>query len=661
MGIPLLNDIVLILGLSVVVIFVCHRLKVPAIVGFLVTGIIAGPYGLGLIKAVNEVEILAEVGVVALLFTIGIEFSLEKLLRIRKTVLVGGSIQVLLTILVTFLVVNRLGKPVGESIFTGFLISLSSTAIVLKLLQERAEIDSPYGRTDLGILIFQDVIIVPMILLTPLLAGAANGSGEFFFILTAKGIAIVGFVIVSAKWIVPHLLYQIARTRSQELFMVCIIVICLSIAWMTSSAGLSLALGAFMAGLIISESEYSHHALGSILPFRDVFTSFFFISVGMLLDVSYLFERPATIVFIAVGVLVLKSCIAGLAAFLLGLPLRTAILAGIALSQVGEFSFILSETGMEHGFLTGVAHQMFLACSVLTMAATPFVIVLSPRLAELILRLPLPERVISGFSPVAEIEAKRKKDHLIIVGYGVNGTNVARAAKFAGISYTIIEMNPETVRSEQAKGEPIFFGDATREAVLQHADIKDARIIAVAINDPASTRRITEVTRRLNPKVHLIVRTRYLQEMKSLYELGANEVIPEEFETSVEIFARVLAKYLIPRNEIEKFVTEVRSGGYEMFRCLSRDTTPAISDLNLYMPDVEIDTVRISEKSCLAGKSLAEMDLRRKFGVTVLAIRRDQEILANPKADMPLFAKDVLYIIGSPDKLSEAASLFDNF
>ncbi len=659
MEIPLLNDIVIIFGLSVAVLFVCHRLKVPAIVGFLVTGIIAGPYGLGLIRAVHEVEILAEVGVVLLLFTIGIEFSLEKLLRIRKTVLLGGSIQVLLTILVTFFVVNRLGQPVGESIFIGFLISLSSTAIVLKLLQERAEVDSPHGRTDLGILIFQDVIIVPMILLTPLLAGAAGRSGEFFFIITAKGIAIIGFVIVSAKWIVPRLLYQIARTRSQELFMVCIIVICLSVAWMTSSAGLSLALGAFMAGLIISESEYSHQALGSILPFRDVFTSFFFISVGMLLDVGFLFEHPATIAFIAVGILVLKSFIAGLAAFLLGLPLRTAILAGIALGQVGEFSFILSETGMEHGLLIGDAYQMFLACSVLTMAATPFVIALSPRLAELVLRLPLPEKVISGFSPVAEIEAKRKKDHLIIVGYGVNGSNVARAARFAGIPYAIIEMNPETVRSEQARGEPIFFGDATREAVLQHANIKDARIVVVAINDPASTRRITEVTRRLNPKVHVIVRTRYLQEMKSLYELGANEVIPEEFETSVEIFARVLAKYLIPRDEIEKFVTEVRSGGYEMFRRLSRDTT-AISDLNLYMPDVEIDTVRIGEKSSLAGKSLAEMDLRRKFGITVLAIRRDQGILANPKADMPLFAKDVLYIIGSPDKLAEAAGLFDN-
>ncbi|PXF57596.1 MAG: potassium transporter KefB [Deltaproteobacteria bacterium] len=659
MEIPLLNDIVIIFGLSVAVLFACHWLKVPHIVGFLITGIIAGPYGLGLIRAVHEVEILAEIGVVLLLFTIGIEFSLEKLLRIRKTVLLGGSIQVLLTILVTFFVVNRLGQPVGESIFIGFLISLSSTAIVLKILQERAEVDSPHGRTDLGILIFQDVIIVPMILLTPFLAGAAGRSGEFFFIITAKGIAIIGFVIVSAKWIVPRLLYQIARTRSQELFMVCIIVICLSVAWMTSSAGLSLALGAFMAGLIISESEYSHQALGSILPFRDVFTSFFFISVGMLLDVGFLFEHPATIACIAVGILVLKSCIAGLAAFLLGLPLRTAILAGIALGQVGEFSFILSETGIEHGLLIDDTYQMFLACSVLTMAATPFVIALSPRLAELVLCLPLPEKVISGFSPVAEIEAKTKKDHLIIVGYGVNGGNVARAAKFANIPYAIIEMNPETVRSEQARGEPIFFGDATREAVLQHANIKDARIVVVAINDPASTRRITEVTRRLNPKVHVIVRTRYLQEMKSLYELGANEVIPEEFETSVEIFARVLAKYLIPRDEIEKFVTEVRSGGYEMFRVLSRDTT-AISDLNLYIPDVEIDTLRIGEKSSLAGRSLAEIDLMKKFGITVLAIRRNQEILPNPKADMPLFAKDVLYIIGSPDKLAEAAGLLDN-
>ncbi|UCF84106.1 MAG: cation:proton antiporter [Desulfobacteraceae bacterium] len=656
MKILLLNDIVIIFGLSIAILFICHRLRVPTIVGFLLTGIVAGPYGLGLIKAVHEVEILAEVGVVVLLFTIGIEFSLNRLLQIKKSVLMGGSIQVLLTLLFTFLIARQLGQPIGESIFIGFLISLSSTAIVLKLLQERAEVDSPHGRTTLGILIFQDIIIVPMILVTPLLAGATGGSGESVLVLVAKGIGIIGLVIVSAKWIVPKVLYQIARTRSQELFLLSVIVICLAVAWVTSSAGLSLALGAFLAGLIISESEYSHHALGNILPFRDVFTSFFFVSIGMLLDVGFLFKQPGTIALITLGVLVLKSIIASIATVLLGFPLRTSILVGLALGQVGEFSFILSKTGVEHGLLAGNIYQMFLAFSVLTMAATPFIIALAPRLADSILLLPLPKRLLSGFYPVSEIKALGKKDHLIIVGFGVNGRNVARAACLAGIPYAIIEMNPETVRREQARGEPIYYGDSTQEVVLEHANIKEARIVVVAINDPAATRRITEIIRRFNPKVRLIVRTRYLQEVKPLYELGADEVIPEEFETSVEIFTRVLAKYFIPRDEIERLVAEVRSDGYEMFRSLSK-TSASFSDLKLQLHDVDISTFRIPQESPLIGKTLAQTELRKRYGVSVVAIRRDSQILSNPDADTLLQSSDVLFVLGPPDRVAEVAGL----
>jgi len=650
MEIPLLNDIVIIFVLSIAILFICHQLRVPAIVGFLLAGILAGPYGLGLVKAVHEVELLAEVGVVLLLFTIGIELSLEKLLQIKKSVLMGGSIQVLLTFLVTFVIAMQLGQPVGNSIFIGFLISLSSTAIVLKLIQERAEVDSPHGRTALGILIFQDIIIVPMILITPLLAGAPGGAGESVLILIAKGIGIIGLVIVSAKWIVPQVLYQIARTRSRELFILSIVVICLAVAWITSSAGLSLALGAFLAGLIISESEYSHQALGSILPFRDVFTSFFFVSIGMLLDVGFLFRQPGTIVLIALGILVIKSIIACFATVLLGFPFRTSILVGLALSQVGEFSFILSKTGVEHGLLTGNIYQMFLAFSVLSMAATPFIITLAPRLADIILRLPLPKRLISGFYPVPEIKIKSKKDHLIIIGFGVNGRNVARAARLSGIPYVVIEMNPETVKSEQAKGEPIYYGDSTQEVVLQRANIKDARIVVTAINDPAATRRITEIIRRLNQKVHLIVRTRYFQEMKPLYELGANEVIPEEFETSMEIFTRVLAKYLIPRDEIERLVAEVRSDGYKMFRSLHKKSL-SVSDLKFQLPDVEISALKVAERSPLVGKSIAEINLRKKFGVTVLAIRRNSQTLSNPHADTQFISDDTLVVLGLPEKI----------
>ena len=623
------------------------------------TGVLAGPHGLGLIKALHEVELLAEVGVVLLLFTIGIEFSLKSLLQIKKSVLLGGSLQVTLTLLAAFFIATHFGQNFGEAVFIGFLAALSSTAIVLKLIQERAEVDSPHGRTTLAILIYQDVIIVPMILFTPLLAGATGNLGETLLILTAKGVGVIVLVIFSARWIVPQALYQIAKTRNRELFLLSVIVICLAVAWMTSSMGLSLALGAFLAGLIISESEYSHQALGNILPFRDVFTSFFFVSIGMLLDVGFLFQQPALIVLIALAVLALKTVIAGTVTLLLGFPLRTGILVGLGLSQVGEFSFILSKTGIEHGLLEGEVYQMFLSVSVLTMAATPFIIAAAPRIADIMLRLPLPRRLKSGLYPAQEIEQTRKNDHLVIIGFGVNGRNLARAARAGNIPYVIVEMNPEAVKEQSAKGEAIYFGDAGQEAVLKHAGIKDARIVVVAINDPAATRRITELVHKLNPAVHLIVRTRYLQEMQPLHELGANEVIPEEFETSVEIFTRVLVEYLVPRDEIEKFIAEVRAGEYEMFRNLSKRSA-ALSDLKRHLPDVDICTLRVDEKSPVVGNSLARIGLRQNYGVTLLAIRRDSQVMSNLRGDAKIFAGDLLVVLGQTDEIAAATRLFRN-
>ena len=659
MDIPLLNDIIIIFGLSIVVLFICHRLHVSMIVGFLLTGIFIGPYGLGLINAVHDVEIFAEIGIVVLLFTIGIEFSLERLLQIRKSVLMGGSLQVLFTFLAAFFAARQFGQAFGEAVFVGFLVTLSSTAIVLKLIQERAEVDSPHGRTTLGILIFQDIIIVPMILVTPLLAGTTGSIGESLLVLLAKGIGIILLVIVSAKWLVPHILFQITRTRKHELFLLTVVVICLGVAWLTSKAGLSLALGAFLAGLIISESEYSHQALGNILPFRDIFTTFFFVSIGMMLDIGFFFEQPGLIVLITLGVLVFKAIIAGFVTILLGFSLRIGILAGLALSQVGEFSFILSKTGVAHGLLAGNHYQLFLAVVVLSMAATPFIINLSPRLADMVLRLPLPKRLKSGSYTFSKTTGENKNDHVIIIGFGVNGRNVAKAARVAEIPYAIIEMNPETVRSEQARGEPIFYGDATQETVLQHANIKDARIVVIVINDPTVIRRIIEITRRLNLKAHMIVRTRYLQEMKPLYELGANEVIPEEFETSIEIFSRVLTKYLIPRDEIERLVAEVRADGYEMLRSLS-NAPASFSDLKLQLHDVDISSFRISEGSQLIGKTLAQIDLRRRYGISVVAIRRESRILPNPSADAPFQANDMLFILGSSEKISEVINFFSS-
>ena len=656
----ILSSIVVIFGLSIVVLFVCYRLRVPAIVGFLLTGILAGPHGLGLVNESQNVETLAQLGVVLLLFTIGIEFSLKNLVSIRKTVLVGGSLQVAMTIIAVCLISLRTGRPLAESILLGFLLSLSSTAIVLKRLQEKAEMESPHGRTALAILIFQDLIVVPMMLFLPILSGGSLNVWHSAGILLVK-IIVIGLVMVfGVAWIIPKVLFQAAKTRSREIFLLSIIVICFSVAWFTSSLGLSLALGAFLAGLIISESEYSSQALGSILPFRDVFTSIFFISIGMLFDVGYFFRNPVIIIALSVGLIILKTIIAGVVPAIMGFPLRTMVLVGLALGQVGEFSFILLQSGLDMHLIDVKMYQTLLGVSILTMVATPFIMASGNFLAAAMLKLPLSKRIKSGFAAQEMHDATQnadiQKDHLIIVGYGMNGRNVARAAKVAGIPYVILEMNPETVRNEKAKGEPIYYGDATQEEVLRHIKINGARVMVVAIPDPAATRRVVEVARTINPLVHIIARTRFFQEMAPLYELGASEVIPEEFETSVEIFTRVLLNYLVPREKIEHFIAEVRSDGYQMFRSLSKQH-PSLSDLKLALPDVQISAVRINPNSTVVGRTLSDIDLRKKFGVTLLAIRRGPETISNPSGDMCLCQNDVLVLLGKADATGRVAYL----
>jgi CPA2 family monovalent cation:H+ antiporter-2 len=655
--IPLLKDIIVIFGLAVVVLFVCHRLRIPAIVGFLVTGIVAGPHGFGLIGAVEEVEILAEIGVALLLFTIGIEFSLKSLLQIKKSLLLGGSAQVLLTIVVGFAIARKLSIDVGGAVFIGFLVSLSSTAIVPKILQEKAEIESYHGRLALAILIFQDLAVVPMMLLVPILAGATGQLEGSLLLLAAKVIGVIGFVVVSTKWIVSQVLYQVARTRNRELFLLCILVMCFGVALFTYRLGLSLALGAFLAGLIISESEYGHHTLSNIVPFRDVFTSLFFVSIGMLLNLRVLIDEPSRLAVAVVVVIALKSIVTCFVVLLLGFPLRIGILAGLALCQIGEFSFVLSIVGIEYGLLADDVYQLFLAVAVVTMGLTPFVSSLAPRVANAALRLPIPHKLREGFSPLRETTGgPRFRDHLIILGFGLNGRNVAQAAKVAGIPHVVLEMNPETVQREKAAGVPIYYGDATQEAVLDHVCVGDARVIVVAVSDPVATRRIISVARRLNPKAHIIVRTRLLHEMPALLELGANEVIPEEFETSVEIFARVLTKYLVPKDEIERFAAEVRAGGYQMLRSFSREATQ-LGNLELHLPDVEVSTIGVSDGSPFVGRSLAEIEPRKKYGVTILAIRRGSEILSNPDSTTTVLVGDVLIVLGSPASIATIAGL----
>lgn len=655
MDVTLFRNISLLLAFSIAVLLACYRFRVPEIIGFLLTGILSGPYGLGIFTNTQDIDFLAEIGVVLLLFTIGIEFSFRSLIELKKPFLIGGTLQVSLTFAAALIAALALGLSLDSAIMAGFLVSLSSTAIVLRVLQDRDEIDSPHGRIIVGILIFQDIVSVPMILLIPILSGTSGSILQSVPLLLLEVVGLVVLVIVGTVWLVPKVLYRVARTRSQELFMLSVVVILLAMAWLTDSIGLSLALGAFLAGLIISESPYSTQALGGILPFRYVFTSFFFISIGMLLDVEFVLANPVVILLAVAAVIVAKALLAGATTIAMGYQMRTAMLTGFALSQVGEFSFILSRLGVDSGLLSQGMYQLFLATSILTMAVSPFLINLSPRVSDLVCRLPLPQRFIAATCEARSPRAV-ERDHLVIIGYGLNGKNLARAAKAAGVPYEIIEMNPDTVAAERAKGQPIHYGDATNEKVLEHANIRDARVVVIAISDAAASRRITAAVREMSPKVHIVVRTRYLSEMRPLREKGANEVVPEEFETSIEIFARVLTKYMVPRDQVDSLTSELRSEGYCALR--RKAGSYALSDLEAPEWNSEISTMRIRENSAAAGKTIREIDLRNSYGVTILVVKRGAEDIYNPDAEMTLEAGDTLFVFGAPGGLSKASSLF---
>lgn len=665
MHLPILPDIVIILGLSVFTILIFQKIKLPAILGFLITGIIVGPYGLNLIEAKHEVEVLSEIGIIFLLFVIGIEFSLKGLASIKNTVLIGGGVQVIGTIgLVTFLA-YELGLSIQSAVFMGFLISLSSTAIVLKMLQEKGELISPHGRVAVAILIFQDIIVVLMMLLTPILAGQSDDPMNELLWLLIKMIAVVAAIIILARYAVPVLLKLVVRAKSRELFILTTIVLCFSTAWLTSSVGLSLALGAFFAGLVISESEYSHQATANILPFREIFISFFFVSVGMLLDLNFFIENIVYIHLLAIAVIGLKLMVVIIAVLLLKYQLRTSLLTGLALLQVGEFAFLLSTVGMQYDLLSETVYQYFLAISIISMGATPFIINWSPQLTHYLLRTPLPPKVRERLKMNAkkkELEEKNTTenfhDHVVIIGYGLNGQNVAKAARKANIPYVIIVIDPQAIKKAKDKGEPVVFGDATDTVILKHVHIQEARVVVVAISAHDATRSIVKTVRLFTETAHIIVRTRYIKEVDEIIRIGADEVIPEEFETSIEIFTRVMKKYLIPNDEIEEFITDIRSYNYEAFRSIP-NIPNGVSTFQVHIPDMEIAAIHVLQgKNSIVGHTIFETGLRKNYNVTVLAIKRDASYILEINEDTKVVQDDIIYLFGSPDDIIKVNKYF---
>lgn len=655
-----LKSLVLIFGVSAIVVFALGRLRIPSVVGFLVAGVILGPHGFQFIRNVHDVEILAEIGVILLMFTIGLEFSLRNLMALRSQVLGGGFLQVTLTIgLIALLSFFFFNYELNVALFDGFIVALSSTAIVIKLLMDRAEINTLHGRSSVGILIFQDLCVVPFMLLIPVLAGNGGGVERIAFTML-KAFMVVGIVLFAARWAVPIILHEVVRTRSRELFVITIILLCIGTAFFTSKLGLSLALGAFLAGIIISESEYASQAISDILPFKESFTGLFFISVGMLMDIEFLTSNLDSVIAVVFAILILKSLIGMLSLYIVGQPLRVSMQAGLYISQIGEFSFVLALAGKASGLMTEGAYQTFLSASVITMIITPFIVIISPGVSEyLISKLP-----VKGFDRMKrkrerDIYPLKKSGHVIIIGFGINGRNLARVLKESGIPYVVLEINANTVKKMKKKGEPIYYGDGTSSEILHKMGVSMAKMLVIAISDAAATRRIVQIARHENPGIHIIVRTRYIAEVDDLIKLGANEVIPEEFETSIEIFSRVLHHYHVPRNVIAEHIDNIRKDSYSALRTVELPKKH-LAERHEFLRDIETETYLIKKDSHMGGHSIKELHLRAETGVTIIAVQRGEEVYQNPSPDFVLKSGDVLLLIGKRKDINNAVEYLES-
>jgi CPA2 family monovalent cation:H+ antiporter-2 len=498
-----------------------------------------------------------------------------------------------------------------------------------------------------------------MLLAVPLLGGQDIVSFTSIVLSLGSSLLALALLVLAAWFLLPKFLKQVAHLRSPEAFLLTVVLLCLGMSWVTSHFGLSLALGAFIAGMVLADSEYSHQVTSEVLPFRDVFNSLFFVSIGMLLSLSALIANIGSVVLLVIALIVFKAVIIWAIVRILGYPQRIATMAGLGLAQIGEFSFVLAKAGQGSNLLPESDYQSFLAASIISMIATPFLISSAPRIGYFV-------QSIFKDGSAADVENTEDdihltssgglQQHVIIVGYGLNGRNVARVLRAVGVPYVILELNADEVRRAKAKGEKINFGDATRREVLLHAGVEQAWALVLAMSDAAAARRTVDLAHRLNEKLHIIVRTRYVAEITELYQLGANEVIPEEFETSIEIFSRVLHRYGTSRKVIEQQIARIREQGYEMLRSAASPAVP----MNAPMIDLNgasTETVLLDGRSPVIGRNLGELDLRGQSGATVIAIVSDGNTIISPGADHKLREGDTIVLLGEPDKIGGALSI----
>ena len=650
-----LRNLALIVGLAIPVAALAHRLRVPTLVGFLLVGVAIGPHGAALVPDPDAVAALAEIGVVLLLFEIGLELSLSQVLGWGLSVLVAGALQVSGVMALAAVAGPVFGLPVGQSLFYGALAALSSTAIVSRTLAERGELDAPHGRESMAILLFQDLAIVPLMLVVPLFGpGAAgpDGAGGIggLWLRLGLGLAAMVALVAGGRLVVRWTLDRIVETRDRDLFTLCVGFFAMGTALAASTAGFSLAVGAFLAGLVISESEYGLQALDDVMPFRALFSGVFFTSIGMLLDLTVVAAQLPLLLGGTVLVLAVKAVVVAGAVMVRGRRLDTALATGLSLAQIGEFSFVLAAAGLPLGLFGAGHYEVFLAVAALSMLVAPFLVTVSRSWA---VRLGPGPRV----GPDADGPVPAPADHAIVVGYGLAGRYLARMLQAAGIECVVVDQNAELVEAARRDGFTALYGDGAGHPVLERAGGAGARLVVFAISSPFDERRGVAMARRAAPGAAVVVRTRYVGAIDELMRLGATEVVVEEFEASLELFARALERYEIPAARIAHELDAVRSEHYGLLRGRARPNLHLDTLKHLGIHNA-LELAEVEAGAPAVGRNATALDLRRVTGAVQIAVIRDGRPHYHREAAFAYRPGDTAVLVGDRDALDRAAALF---
>jgi CPA2 family monovalent cation:H+ antiporter-2 len=640
----IVQDLVVLYALAFLFLLVLGRVGAPAIVSLILTGMVAGPGGLGLVGSEESVARLSEVGVALLLFMVGLDVPFGDLGRLWRGVALGGGAQLATTMALAAPATALLfGAKLDTVVFVALFVAMSSTSIVVRELTRRNELHAPHGSLALGILLLQDMAAVAALVLAPVLLGTSAVS---------LGRALLQIVVIAAaltaatRFVLP-VLFRLATTAGREAFGLIVVVASVGTAWLASVLGLSMTVGAFLAGLVIDETEFSHQIHAEIRPLRDLLTSLFFVSVGLLVQPVALLPALPAMVALATGIVVIKTAGALAALRLVGTPLRVAATAALGLAQIGEFSFVVGSEAVAHGSIDISSWQILLGASVLTMMASPALVEFAPRFGAWV-----GDRRAESSTGGAAVETL--SGHVVILGFGVGGRLIARALGALDVPFVVLELNGAAVQQGVRDGLPILYGDATAAEPLKAAGVSRATAVVAVLSDPGATARAVRVVRSLSPRLPVIVRTRYRVEAARMNRAGATLAVAEELEGSLEVAAQLLARLDVPGNVIEELIGEARETEAAPSSRIVVAPAPPVGQMAGAIPETPIASHALSPGDWAVGRTLAGVDLRARTGATILAIRRDRATHAPPSVGWELAPADVLYILGDPGSLRKA-------